>query len=359
MRRMTLFVLSIVVLYVSIGYTANIDNSFPENIRHLVRENAVEEISKRGKYTKIFNNGDGTFRVVISNVPMHYKDVNEEWKDIENLNGLMKMADIPYEELISYRANPEYHLYTNPANYTQQCNDWKVGVTISSDTTTSRLIPEWDLSEVETPVATVTNATVSFDPDDLNELNLFICGSITIQPSDTLSYSHGDRYNSVNSNFLIDTVCLDNATVVSDLDSEEMDTIKDRCGDENWYAVGYRLSSESLGNYNKLINHYLAFDYTCARKIALKPEPIDTSVSVVPNPFNPKTTITYHLEYTSNVKLDIYGLNGQKAAQLVNEPKRSGTHEVTFDGTGLSSGLYIYRFRSSQFNTTGKMMLVK
>jgi hypothetical protein len=78
-----------------------------------------------------------------------------------------------------------------------------------------------------------------------------------------------------------------------------------------------------------------------------------------PNPFNPSTVISYQLPKSGNVKLTVFDVLGREVKTLVNEYKSAGTYEVTFDGSALSSGLYLYRITSGDFSDTKKMMLVK
>jgi len=78
-----------------------------------------------------------------------------------------------------------------------------------------------------------------------------------------------------------------------------------------------------------------------------------------PNPFNPKTAISYQLSAVSIVNLSVYDVAGRKVAELVNGWRDAGVHEVTFDGTGLASGVYIYRLTAGDFATSGKMVLMK
>ena len=46
-------------------------------------------------------------------------------------------------------------------------------------------------------------------------------------------------------------------------------------------------------------------------------------------------------------------------AVLVNERKSSGNYEVTFDGSGLASGVYICRMTAGTFAQTRRMMLLR
>jgi len=78
-----------------------------------------------------------------------------------------------------------------------------------------------------------------------------------------------------------------------------------------------------------------------------------------PNPFNPTTTIKFSLPEASQVKLTVYSLLGEKVAELVNEVKEAGTHNVIFDASNLTSGFYIYRIETKNYAKTMKMMLIK
>ncbi len=87
-----------------------------------------------------------------------------------------------------------------------------------------------------------------------------------------------------------------------------------------------------------------------------------------PNPFNPSTTIRYSLLAagtghealgTSWVRLAVYDMLGREVAVLVNERQPAGEYTVTFDGTVLASGLYLYQLVADGFVTTRKMMLVR
>ncbi|MDR9419095.1 T9SS type A sorting domain-containing protein [Gracilimonas sp.] len=80
-----------------------------------------------------------------------------------------------------------------------------------------------------------------------------------------------------------------------------------------------------------------------------------------PNPFNPSTVISYQLSDNSTVTLQVFDMLGRKVATLVNNERvASGSHEVTFDASNLSSGMYIYQlFTDSGLQLTKKMMLIK
>ncbi len=78
-----------------------------------------------------------------------------------------------------------------------------------------------------------------------------------------------------------------------------------------------------------------------------------------PNPFNPSTTIRYELPRESFVTLKVYNVLGQEVATLVNEKKEAGRYEVAFDGSGLTSGVYVYRLQAKDFISSLKLLLLK
>jgi hypothetical protein len=80
---------------------------------------------------------------------------------------------------------------------------------------------------------------------------------------------------------------------------------------------------------------------------------------VSPNPFNPATTISFTLPESRSVSLNVFDVSGRQVAQLINGVCPAGTHQATFDGSNLASGLYVYQLRAGSFQTTGKMMLLK
>lgn len=78
-----------------------------------------------------------------------------------------------------------------------------------------------------------------------------------------------------------------------------------------------------------------------------------------PNPFNPTTTIRYALPQTSAVTLEIFNMLGQKIVTIVNGQQASGSHTVSWNASGLSSGIYYYRLSAGSTAITKTMTLIK
>ncbi|TKJ41220.1 hypothetical protein CEE37_06025 [candidate division LCP-89 bacterium B3_LCP] len=78
-----------------------------------------------------------------------------------------------------------------------------------------------------------------------------------------------------------------------------------------------------------------------------------------PNPFNPSTVLSYQLPVASLVNLSIYDISGRLVTELVNGWRDAGVHEVTFNGSALASGIYIYQLDIGSYSASGKMVLMK
>ena len=78
-----------------------------------------------------------------------------------------------------------------------------------------------------------------------------------------------------------------------------------------------------------------------------------------PNPFNPSTVIRYSLPNNEFVTLKVYNILGKEITTLVNQKQSSGTYEVNFDASNLTSGIYFYQISTNNFSQVRKMMLLK
>lgn len=78
-----------------------------------------------------------------------------------------------------------------------------------------------------------------------------------------------------------------------------------------------------------------------------------------PNPFNPSTVISYKLPANATVSLKVYDMLGREVKSLVNGPQSAGSHSVAFSGSGLASGVYLYRLEAGAYIATKKLMLLK
>jgi len=78
-----------------------------------------------------------------------------------------------------------------------------------------------------------------------------------------------------------------------------------------------------------------------------------------PNPFNPITQIRFNLPENARVELTIYNTMGQQVARLLDRDLNAGSHVAVWDASSLSSGVYIYKLKTANFEQSRKMIMVK
>ena len=83
-----------------------------------------------------------------------------------------------------------------------------------------------------------------------------------------------------------------------------------------------------------------------------------------PNPFNPKTTISFDLPSSARVVLSIYDVEGKLVRKVADAVMGEGHRSVTWDGKderggSVGSGVYFYRLKSGKRTLTRKMVLLK
>ncbi len=101
---------------------------------------------------------------------------------------------------------------------------------------------------------------------------------------------------------------------------------------------------------------------------------IDESISSIPtaftlgdnypNPFNPSTCIDFELPASSEVKISIYNVLGQKIIDLVNNDYTAGEYSIAWNGLNaagipVSSGIYLCKMTAGSFTASNKMLFLK
>ncbi len=78
-----------------------------------------------------------------------------------------------------------------------------------------------------------------------------------------------------------------------------------------------------------------------------------------PNPFNPSTQITFEIPASGEVRVDVFSIDGRRVATLLEQYMPAGSHSVSFDASGISSGVYLYRLQTGDQVAVRKMMLIR
>lgn len=102
---------------------------------------------------------------------------------------------------------------------------------------------------------------------------------------------------------------------------------------------------------------------TATGTVGVQEEPsIPTAIALsqnYPNPFNPATMIGFEVQQEAHVSLRVYDLLGREVAVLWDGITLPGYRQVSFDGSGLTSGTYFYRLIALGRVETRRMQLIR
>ena len=122
----------------------------------------------------------------------------------------------------------------------------------------------------------------------------------------------------------------------------------------------YEFMRVSYSSYNKS-NQLVSEGYNL---IQTAPSTYRLSQSY-PNPFSEGgTTIEFDMPVTENITMVVLDVRGRVVRTLIDKEQRFGYQSVVWDaknddGDDVSSGVYFYQIRSSNFNAVGKLVFVK
>lgn len=114
-------------------------------------------------------------------------------------------------------------------------------------------------------------------------------------------------------------------------------------------------------------NQYAESDYSQQKELTVATSVEDNTQLPVefrldnnyPNPFNPTTTIRYHIPETSFVVLTVFDVLGNEITELVKSVHEPGIYSVDFNAKDYSNGVYFYKLQAGKFVVVKKMMLIK
>jgi hypothetical protein len=78
-----------------------------------------------------------------------------------------------------------------------------------------------------------------------------------------------------------------------------------------------------------------------------------------PNPFNPVTNFQFSIVNSQLTILKVFDILGREVATLVNEPLSAGMHTVSWDATGIPTGVYTYRLTSGSNTASKRLVLIR
>jgi len=131
------------------------------------------------------------------------------------------------------------------------------------------------------------------------------------------------------------------------------------------YSYFDKISESGVYYYRlKQVDFNGSFNYSNNVQIEINAPKVFILSQNYPNPFNPSTIISFSLPVDSRVKIDLFNTLGEKVDVIVDSDLSIGHHEINFDASSLTNGVYYYKINAqgkdgSDFSSTKKMVLMK
>ncbi len=187
-----------------------------------------------------------------------------------------------------------------------------------------------------------------------------------------MSFSAGRTANGIQLNW----------STASETDNDRFEISRRELGNDEWVTVGvvagngtsssqndYSLTDHSAGD---MAYYYMlaGFDVNGNEQVfgtvlvesAPEVAPVIETFELLgnyPNPFNPSTNIRFALAEAADISLTVYDVQGRLVAELMNGTMEAGVHEVAFDASALTSGVYFAQMSGSFGSDVMKMVLMK
>jgi hypothetical protein len=195
-------------------------------------------------------------------------------------------------------------------------------------------------TENNLPAAIVTTPTSANSPDYEGTLISFE-GAVT--QTESISNGAGTK------------LTIDDITYVQIWSTTGINTAQYIVGSE-WGFTG--VGSQYIDDYQLLVGYEediatlgIAGPVAIPNEFSLHP--------VYPNPFNPRATIDFSLQFDGEIHLNVYDINGKIVDELENANLLAGNHRMVWNASSLPSGLYFIRLQDGENQEVQKVMLLK
>ncbi|GIV58759.1 MAG: hypothetical protein KatS3mg042_1672 [Rhodothermaceae bacterium] len=156
-----------------------------------------------------------------------------------------------------------------------------------------------------------------------------------------------------------DTVIVDEAMGTVRHNGAWMTRLQLTAGDTPIHTVTLKSTSNP---YNLFLVDDLYIDSPVATTRHTQPGtdlPASFDVGSYPNPFNTSTALRFTLPADAHVMIAVYDVLGRQVAQLLDERRVAGTHQIRWQAGNLPSGLYLYRVQAGDKVRTGRVVLAR
>ena len=139
-------------------------------------------------------------------------------------------------------------------------------------------------------------------------------------------------------------------------------------------TFGQELPNNNSNNFNGSLDDIRIFNYALTPQQILNLYNLNTTgiasnsnlipqenelMQNYPNPFNPSTVISFQLNKSSNISLNVYNMLGQKVEVLAGGFFTAGSHSITWNAGTFASGVYYYELKTNAQRFIKKMILIK
>ena len=322
-------------------------------------------------WQKYSGTGSLTFQIVLKSndrIMFYYNNLNATLTSatvgIENgagTDGLQIAYDAAYlanSLAVQIAADPEWLTLNNYSGTIYSGNSINVGLLINTDG-----IDLGDYSmdmEITTndPVHPLMVVPITMTVSSEVPVELVSFNAEMVDGNVVLNWSTATETN--NNGFQIEKREKSNVKGQTEFSSVGFVTGKGTTTEKTFYS--YSDKNEKPGTYSyrlKQIDFDGTFSYSSEVEIEVTGPKDFALYQNYPNPFNPSTTIKFALPIKTNLSLSVYNTLGEKVAEIFNGEMEKGYHEMMFNASGLSSGIYFYKIESENYSATKKLMLLK
>jgi hypothetical protein len=132
-------------------------------------------------------------------------------------------------------------------------------------------------------------------------------------------------------------------------------------GDSLFSLPGDLLKPVSLQSMHKSSNQLSPFSIIIEKRANPVPSYVSQSAKLLPNypnPFRGSTTIRFSLPETQTISLNLYDISGRYIETIEHRNYETGVHEIQWQNSSLSSGIYLLYLRTASTNDVIKLNLL-